>query len=158
MTDPASHHGAEAKFIRTCPECGAVVQGNVCWLCRRTLTDTQPHQPDLAARIEHARKSPQTFGLSTLFLFITVIAVCLGVFFAAPGLGILLTVIVVPAFIRTSAATSAGEKAAGRPVGVPEKVGLFLGSLGIVLVDRAQELSPREPPRMGTRAIYRQFE
>jgi hypothetical protein len=135
MTDPASQQRADAKFSRTCPECGAVVQGNVCWLCHRALTDNQARQPDFAAaQIEHDQRSQQTFGLSTLFLFITVIAVCLGVFVAAPGLGILLAVIAVPAFIRTSVAASVEELAAGQPVNVAQKMSLFLGSLGIVLL------------------------
>jgi hypothetical protein len=134
MTHPASQQGADAKFSRTCPECGAVVEGNRCWLCHRPLTAEQPGLAPSTARLAGQQTSQQTFGLSTLFLVITVIAVCLGVFVAAPGLGILLAVIAVPAFVRTSAATSAQERAAGRPVDVPDKVGLFLGSVGVILL------------------------
>jgi hypothetical protein len=124
----------ETKEVRTCPECGAVVEGNRCWLCHRSLTADQAGVAQATAPYERQQASQSTFGLSTLFLVITVIAVCLGVFVAAPGLGILLAVIAVPAFVRTSAATSAQEQSAGRPVDVPDKVGLFLGSIGIMLL------------------------
>jgi hypothetical protein len=68
-----------------------------------------------------------------LFLFITVVAVCLGVGLAAPGLGILLAVLSVPAFVRASA-WAKREEAAGRPADVADRVGLFIGSIGLVFV------------------------
>jgi hypothetical protein len=111
-----------------------MVEGNRCWLCHRSLTADQAGITQAAAKFEHRPETRPTFGLSTLFLVITVVAVCLGAFVAAPGLGILLAVIAVPAFVRTSAATSAQEQSAGRPVDVPDKVGLFLGSIGVVLL------------------------
>jgi hypothetical protein len=78
-------------------------------------------------------RGPQTFGLSSLFLFVTLIAICLGVLVAVPGLGIVLAVISVPAFVRASA-SAARERAAGHEAEPADKIRFFLTSLGLVIV------------------------
>jgi hypothetical protein len=90
--------------------------------------DTESTPP--AGREESARR---TVHLSTLMLVIAIIAVGLGVFRQAPRLGILLTILVIPAVARTIF----GVKP--RPVLDPsmswkEKIFAFLGALVIALV------------------------
>jgi hypothetical protein len=79
------------------------------------------------------RKEPamRTIHLNTLMVLIAVIAVCLGVLHEAPGLGILLIVLVIPALARTIAGTRR-QQALGRSMSWDEKMLAFFGSLGIV--------------------------
>ena len=66
-------------------------------------------------------------------LTITLVAVVLGAFRITPGLGILLVIIVSPAWIRTCLNVIRRE-ARGRPMNAMEKLGLFAGSLGVVTI------------------------
>jgi hypothetical protein len=66
-------------------------------------------------------------------LTVTLVAVVLGAFRVAPGLGILLVVVVSPAWLRTCLNVMR-RKARGRPMSATEKLGLFAGSLGVVTV------------------------
>ena len=132
MAESVFRPNHESKEVRTCPECGAVVEGNRCWLCHRSLTDSGPGISQSAALAptnvsadlwpEHAvlgdhrdcgvpgRVRGRT-GLGDSFGRDRRSGVC-----------------------RTSAATSAQEQTAGRAVDVPDKVGLFLGSIGVMLL------------------------
>jgi hypothetical protein len=115
-----------------CPDCGTTYTGHRCPLCFRPTSTTDAAAPALPPPLPHDRGG-QTFGLSTLFLFITLVAVCLGVGMAVPGLGILLALLSVPAFVRASI-SSARQRAFGRRLGVEDKIVEFLGSLGLVLL------------------------
>jgi hypothetical protein len=66
-----------------------------------------------------------------LMILIAIIAVCLGVYRLAPGLGILLTILMVPALARTIASV-AQRQAVGRAMFWEEKAFAFIGSLVIV--------------------------
>ena len=85
MSEPLPPHAV------VCLECGATVtrraEGGVtrCWLCGHNVGPAA----DQPARIT----SPQ-FGIASLMLTITLVAVCLGVGVMHPGLGILLSVLV----------------------------------------------------------------
>ena len=73
------------------------------------------------------------FSVSTMLLVTTLVAVCVALFAAAPGLGILLSIIAVPPFIRTLMLVRR-RKVKGQEVSTAAKVGLYLGSLGVTLV------------------------
>ncbi len=66
-------------------------------------------------------------------LTVTLVAVVLGAFRVAPGLGILLVIIVSPAWLRTCLNVMR-RKARGRPMSAMERLGLFAGSLGVVTI------------------------
>jgi hypothetical protein len=96
-------NGTTDKVVQ-CPECGAANEErrSNCWLCGA----------DLAAGVaagDFARPgpahAPPQFRLSSLFLIITLVCVCLGLISIAPGLIVPLLVIVVPALIRTLSAS-----------------------------------------------------
>jgi hypothetical protein len=110
--EPAAH----------CPHCGAEVQapGSPCWLCRQKASHAElnPYAPPRPIG-ENAQ-----FSLASLFLVMTLVAVCLGVIMIAPGVGILFAFITTPAFIRTTVAASLGRRA-GAPLSPVEKVGIF---------------------------------
>jgi hypothetical protein len=75
-----------------------------------------------------SQRDERTFTLSTLFLFVTLVSVCMGAIMAAPGIGIPLTVFAVMAFGRASQ-VSVYQQAAGRPLTIGHKVGAFVSSL-----------------------------
>jgi hypothetical protein len=106
-----------------CPHCGAEVQtpGSPCWLCRQKAAQAEPNPYASPRPIENATQ----FSLASLFLVMTLVAVCLGVFMIAPGLGILFAFITTPAFIRTMVAASRGRQV-GEPMSAMEKTGIFL--------------------------------
>jgi hypothetical protein len=112
----------------TCISCGALAEGNRCWLCGSTSLGAPPENERAIARNE---RGAHTFTLSSLFLWITLISVFLGVMVAAPGLGILLAIFSVPALVRASAAQARVE-ASGRRASAFDRVGMFLGSLGVL--------------------------
>ena len=89
-------------------------------------------QPDKRADINEASVGYQ-FSVSTMLLVTTLVAVCVALFAAAPGLGILLSIIAVPPFIRTLMLVRR-RKVKGQEVSPAAKVGLYLGSLGVTLV------------------------
>lgn len=116
-----------------CPECGADLKSgeSECWLCRRaTRPDDSPPTSPFAA-VE--RKSAGQFSLASVFLIITLIAVCLGSLRLAPGLGILLIIVATPALVRTCV-VGAREKRAGHSLSIGEKVVAFLASSAIIVL------------------------
>ena len=107
-----------------CPHCGAQVQtlGSACWLCRQkaSQSDPNPYAPPRPLDENAAQ-----FSLASLFLVMTLVAVCMGVIMIAPGLGILFAFITTPALIRTIVASSRG-RLVGEPLSPMQKAGIFL--------------------------------
>ena len=115
-----------------CAECGAALAAGRerCWLCEaRTQPPGQPNPyappPPLA---EHAAAQ---FSLSTLFLITTLVAVCLGVGLLAPGLGMLLAIVSVPALVRTLF-VGQRQRQSGLDFTTGQKIGAFLVSCALV--------------------------
>jgi hypothetical protein len=122
---------ASQESAAHCPHCGAEVQalGGECWLCR---LKEPPAKPNPYASPRPIGDSSAQFSLASLFLVMTLVAVCLGVFMLAPGLGILLAVVATPALVRTTITTSY-YKQAGAPLTTAWKIKAFLVSLFIML-------------------------
>lgn len=121
-----------------CPECGAEYpeQGARCWLCGSPLPAEAPAGEAAALPAESAAAPPVpqwTFGLSSLMLVTTLVAVCLGLGSIAPGLGIVLAIVSAPALVRTFVA-SARRKASGERLTPAEKLTAFFGSVGVVVI------------------------
>ena len=103
-----------------CPECRAVCRADEgrCWLCGHSFighdADIVPAElvPEPPAYNPRARYQ---FGLSTLLLITTLTAIVLSVWKMAPGLAVLLTVVLVPALIRVGLA-SGNAQAVGQPM------------------------------------------
>ncbi len=121
----------------TCAQCGAsnTVRSDRCWLCHAALSPAG--QVAAAGSLGDSpfaavhQEAQRTFTLSSLFLVMTLIAVCLGVLVQAPGLGVPLAVLSAPALIRTVWVRSK-RKTRGQPMTVWDKALVFLGSLAIV--------------------------
>jgi hypothetical protein len=145
----------EFTHADVCPECGAALVPGAkrCWLCAARVTQprklTSPVDDEL--RIEPAPQGPKvrpsdmfldwrpvhpspanfdrTFSLSTLFLWVTLAAVVLGVWRIAHGLGIFLAILSLPAAVRTIANVRSRQQQSGQPVSAAEKTFAFLGAL-----------------------------
>jgi hypothetical protein len=76
-------------------------------------------------------RSPITFGLDTLLLTVTLVAVCLGLGAFSPTLGILLAIVAGPAYIRTLVVV-ARRKQTGGESGVAGKIEVFFVSLTVM--------------------------
>ena len=139
----------DSTHADVCPECGAaqVSGAEKCWLCAVKLTQPRMAEKDwtklrleLPPEVPRIRPSgillqspaPQppanlgrTFSLSTLFLWITLAAVVMGVIRLAPGLGIALAVVSLPSAFLTMESVRQNLRR-GKSATVSEKVLLFL--------------------------------
>lgn len=118
---------------RLCPECGAELRAGEekCWLCRRdiVLAEVAEASPRIMPP-PAAVGTPLQFSLETLLLIVTLSAVCLGALVAAPGLGVLLLVIAVPALVRTCV-SGIRSKQQGEKLTATDKIMAFLASAAI---------------------------
>lgn len=122
---------------RTCPECGVrfAPEANSCWLCHRHVALVSVATPATGPQpspIVEPRAAYQ-FGISTLLLIMTLLAVLCGVLSMSPGLGVVLAIVATPALVRVGM-TAVRRKVRGRPMTVPEKLGAFAGSVGVVVM------------------------
>jgi 4-amino-4-deoxy-L-arabinose transferase-like glycosyltransferase len=91
--------------LATCRECRAAnaTTARRCWLCHADLTKPPPPPAThLPPPLPVADVGPWTFSLSTLFLLVTLLALGMGIFALAPGLGVLYAVLVAPPLFATS--------------------------------------------------------
>jgi ribosomal protein L40E len=130
-----------------CPECGASMPqlATKCWLCAWKVGDPvglrqkkearaaelNPYAPPALPSKEDLK---WTYSLSTLFLWITLISVVLGVWKIAPGLGIALAVFSFPAALHTTALSAYSKSRSGEPMTVSEKIGMFAASFAIFIL------------------------
>lgn len=121
---------SESQVI-LCPHCRAEQFGpsDNCWLCHKPLAASGEQVPTLPVPDQVQPHEPErfSFSLATMFLFTTLIAVCLGLFVTLPGVGIFASIVLVPVFIRTARVVRYRESL-GEVVSPAEKTTLFLGS------------------------------
>ena len=92
-------------LLANCPQCGAEIRSSDgrCWLCRWKPGDVVP-PPVVIAKAPAREPGPWQFTIGGLLIVTTVIAVCFGALRTAPGLGVLLIILLavsaVPAVIR----------------------------------------------------------
>lgn len=134
--------------FKRCPECGAdnPPQNARCWLCGAALDRgakpaDRKEQP-IDAEVINPYQSPppapvvgtqHQFRLITLFLIVTVICLCLGLWRSAPGLAIPLLIIAVPALARASA-VSRRVAAGGKRASIGDFLIAFATSVALVIV------------------------
>lgn len=118
-----------------CPWCEA---GNSrgaanCWLCHRPLpTASTAAEPSSSPRAESARGDSAS-NVVLAVLVIVILIVCIGAIAVAPGLGILLGIILAPILIRT-AWVSHRPSESGQPPTGGQVVRSFFATCGIVLL------------------------
>ena len=127
-----------------CPDCGATLEGDfaACTHCgwRRLGKTNAPATQTEAGATPNPYQAPQaeqiaarTFGLGSLMLVMTLIAVLLGVAMVHPGLALLLVFVAAVALARTMGIVYR-RKLAGGPTAGGDKVIVFLGSLFVAIV------------------------
>ena len=108
-----------------CPKCGAQLKpGHAkCWLC---IADARSRAT--AANLGKSRPIEPTgrfqYGISTLLLVITLVAILCSIIKMNPGLGIVVAILVIPALLRTCI-SAARSRAHGQPISSGEKAGVF---------------------------------
>lgn len=132
---------ANQESAGVCPECGAARAAGRerCWLCDRALVadeagaaaNPEAANPYVAPRPTGEHLAAQ-FSLETLFLVTTLVAVCLGVFLLAPGLGVLMALVTVPALAR-SFMMGYRRKQAGLRLTTGEKISAFVLSFFLMI-------------------------
>jgi hypothetical protein len=127
---------------RYCLDCGAEVRPDaiLCWCCRHSLLESEAEYA-LALKELHGSPfgtEPRTkfqFSLASIMIVMTLLAVLMSIYTMAPGLGIALMVLSVPALIRTVVlAMQRGSR--GKPLTFGQKAGVFAAwiGLGVVIV------------------------
>jgi hypothetical protein len=127
----------QSTYDSHCPECGAIVGQGVerCWLCgwQRESDSSAPAEsvpPPVAPRPVDQGFS---YSLETMMLVTTLVAVGMGAIVLFPGIGIILAIMLLPAFVRTSKVIRRRAEQ-GRTVGLWPRVALFFGSFTTALV------------------------
>jgi hypothetical protein len=115
-----------------CPHCQAAVQADAtrCWLCEQSLDGLNVAPARSPGAPSHRGAS---FSLSTMLLITTLIAICCGLLAAAPGLGVIVCVLLAPVLVRTAKVVRRREKAGVR-VSSSEKIGLAATSFVVAMV------------------------
>jgi hypothetical protein len=102
-----------------CVECGAPLNAGqkVCWLCSRNVGPMDLGRSSARSTAAPSASNPLQYSIGALLIVTTVIAVLVGAFRVAPGLGILLTFVAavsaVPAWIRSVVQSQRSEQPMG---------------------------------------------
>jgi hypothetical protein len=123
---------APPKLAKVCKGCGAKNPGHLtqCWLCEGPLAVPAAGTPFKPTSYE--RHAALQFSFASLLVTIALIAVLLGSFRLWPGLGVLLLVIVAPAWIGTCITVMSRQARQG-VMTFSQKAGIFATSLAIVV-------------------------
>jgi hypothetical protein len=110
-----------------CPYCKAENQPGAerCWICQQPLEPAGLEHAGAPAAVGPTLK--RTFHLNSLMVLIALVAVLLGLFRQSAGLGILMTVITLPALLRLRS-VAAERRARDQPMTLSEKIFDFIGS------------------------------
>jgi hypothetical protein len=136
-----------------CLHCGASYPSTqeTCGICGQQLVPAGPaplkrlqiHQfppPKPASPPTNPRPYPRvrpipsgTFTLTTLFLITTLVAILASIIAQAPGVGIMLAIVSIPALLRTMSSAARRKEAGSRPDAL-EMVGVFILSALLMIV------------------------
>ncbi len=116
-----------------CPGCAAKnpFTAKRCWLCLQDFSGAEPAAEWLPTPYE--RHATFQFSFASLMLTIALIAVLLGVFRILPGLGVVLAMIVAPAWIATCLTVLRRQSSQARPLALGERTAIFAVSVAIMV-------------------------
>ncbi len=122
----------EPAEVAVCGECGAAREpdAETCWLCRSNLAAHGPYAPP--RNNPYDELASWQISIGSLLATVTILAVALGVFRLAPGLGVMLAVVVVPAYIRTCVVI-AQQHSRKKRVTARDRFTLFANSVGVTI-------------------------
>ena len=117
---------------RTCPHCGAELStAGVCWLCRLDAPTSAVGK--LPSTTQAQSGVPIQFGLDSILLLTTFVAVLSGVFAVAPGVAVVAALLSRPALTRT-ASLARRDRTMGQPMKWGAKALTFLATTSFVVV------------------------
>ena len=124
--------GERQEGAAGCPQCGMIdpPEPHVCVLADRSTQEERP-----AEGRGGSLRAVQSFGIDSLMLIVAVIGTCLGIGHEIPPLGLLVSLVAIPALAATTgfAARRAG---AGRALSFGNKVRVFLLAFsGLALIE-----------------------
>jgi hypothetical protein len=134
----SSSHG-QSGHVR-CNGCGFFFDPSLdrCPLCGRFNDPAERRSGWMPEENPYAAPAPVgppgTFSLATMLLVVTGLAVVFGLMTVAPGVGILLLALMVPALVRTQAATRRDDERSGRSSTISDKIGTFVISLALMIL------------------------
>ncbi|MCC6491730.1 MAG: hypothetical protein IT424_01775 [Pirellulales bacterium] len=119
----------------TCPACGAeqAAGRTACWLCQAPLFGAGGGAEERPAAPHAAAHAAYSFSISTMLIITTLVAVCSGLLASYPGLGVLVSILLVPVLVRTAKVVRRRE-AAGAQVPVGQKIALGATSFAATIV------------------------
>jgi hypothetical protein len=122
---------SQNNTTRICPHCGAELASDHadCWLCHNNLP--APSEGDRPPPVPARHAEPAGSGLSSLLLFLLLVVILGGTIAAIPGLGIVMTIIAIPALIRTAIVTMQRRRH-GEFVSAGDQAGHFMLTVSIV--------------------------
>jgi hypothetical protein len=91
-----------------------------------------PHEPAHTDDLPLPPIGPFQFGISSLLLVTTLLAVICSITVMVPGLGIVLAILAVPALVRTCVVASR-RAARGEPTPVGKKTSIFLLTMAVIV-------------------------
>ncbi len=112
-----------------CPQCEAQVDpaAKYCWLCNAVLSSPSAgaaRQPPIRAQLVDSSSRPLQYGISSLLLVITFVAILCSIIKMNPGLGIVIAILTLPAMIRT-VLVAFRQRESGKPMSAAGKTGVF---------------------------------
>ena len=122
---------------RRCPQCGAIIRAGAkeCWLCaadtsfRAGTPEEAAWERDLAERIRLPEPG-RDFGVMGLFGFLALL-VGIGLAITAPGLLIVVLIVLTPVVIRTIVVA---RKEGPASMSGPAMAGFFFSTLGVIIM------------------------
>lgn len=105
-----------------------------CWLCGRKVGDTaasntQQFRIEIVSEDVPAKDADltKTMDQSTIVLWLTLVVVVMGVVLMAPGLGVALAIVSLPAALRTVLSVKRREQRSGQAMSVLGRIAVFFG-------------------------------
>lgn len=132
-------NSSEAPVAGKCPKCVASLRGDEprCWLCGSDLAKTDQAESLAASPLSPRRGEDALptggFSLASMMMFVTLVAVVMGLFSVAPGLGLLSVIALAPAALRYAWEIQR-RKSRGQATTMNQKAVVFAASLGMVVV------------------------
>lgn len=117
-----------------CPKCGTALRIQDGKPVIHWPESELPYKPEQASPFQPPQgKAVPGDTASTVLLIVILVSVFLSLFIAAPGLGITLSILALPALVRTMMVVEKNRQL-GRPVSTLSSIGLMLGSIGVTFI------------------------
>ncbi len=123
----------KSTSVRVCPSCAArnAPVAQHCWLCHERFNGERPSV--VPPPTVYERNAVFQFSFASLLVTIALFAVLVAIFRLAPGLGILLAIIIAPAWIRTCLTVMRRQSLQPQTLAWGEKSAIFAVSVAIIV-------------------------